>query len=34
MKRCDWAASSLPEIAYHDEEWGLPVHDDRKQVNC
>ncbi|NTU86426.1 MAG: DNA-3-methyladenine glycosylase I [Chlorobiaceae bacterium] len=30
MKRCDWAESGLPEIAYHDEEWGVPVHDDRK----
>lgn len=30
IKRCDWAASSLPEIAYHDEEWGVPVHDDRR----
>jgi DNA-3-methyladenine glycosylase I len=30
MKRCDWAQSSLPEIAYHDEEWGVPVHDDRR----
>jgi DNA-3-methyladenine glycosylase I len=26
-KRCDWAQS--PEmIAYHDTEWGVPVHDD------
>ncbi|MDO4768330.1 MAG: DNA-3-methyladenine glycosylase I [Pseudomonadota bacterium] len=30
MKRCDWAHASLPETAYHDEEWGVPVHDDRK----
>jgi DNA-3-methyladenine glycosylase I len=28
MKRCPWAASSLL-IAYHDREWGVPVHDDR-----
>ena len=27
--RCGWAAK--PEMwAYHDEEWGVPVHDDRK----
>lgn len=30
-KRCDWAADSSPlETAYHDQEWGVPVHDDRK----
>jgi DNA-3-methyladenine glycosylase I len=28
MKRCAWAASPLA-IAYHDREWGVPVHDDR-----
>ncbi len=28
-KRCDWAKSEL-SIAYHDREWGVPVHDDRK----
>jgi len=27
-KRCHWAANEL-SIRYHDEEWGLPVHDDR-----
>jgi DNA-3-methyladenine glycosylase I len=26
--RCDWAQSPLM-IRYHDEEWGVPVHDDR-----
>src|SRR5512147_1558063 len=26
--RCSWAQTSL-SIAYHDEEWGVPVHDDR-----
>ena len=30
MKRCDWAVSSPLEIEYHDKEWGVPVHDDRK----
>ena len=29
MKRCDWARTE-PLIAYHDKEWGVPVHDDRK----
>lgn len=28
-KRCPWAASEL-NIPYHDEEWGVPVHDDRR----
>jgi len=27
--RCPWASNEL-NIAYHDEEWGVPVHDDRK----
>jgi DNA-3-methyladenine glycosylase I len=26
-KRCPWARNEL-SIRYHDEEWGLPVHDD------
>ena len=28
MDRCEWAASDLM-ITYHDEEWGVPLHDDR-----
>jgi DNA-3-methyladenine glycosylase I len=27
--RCEWAKTDL-SIAYHDEEWGVPLHDDRK----
>ena len=27
--RCDWANSNPMEAKYHDEEWGVPVHDDR-----
>jgi DNA-3-methyladenine glycosylase I len=27
--RCAWAKNEL-NIAYHDEEWGVPVHDERK----
>ena len=27
-RRCHWAGSDLM-IRYHDEEWGVPVHDDR-----
>lgn len=29
VTRCGWASGEL-SIRYHDEEWGLPVHDDRK----
>jgi DNA-3-methyladenine glycosylase I len=29
VKRCEWANGSELEKAYHDEEWGVPVHDDR-----
>ncbi len=28
--RCSWSASDPLYIRYHDEEWGVPVHDDRK----
>jgi DNA-3-methyladenine glycosylase I len=28
MPRCPWATTELA-IAYHDEEWGVPVHNDR-----
>ena len=28
-KRCGWAPLGIPNyLAYHDEEWGVPVHDD------
>jgi DNA-3-methyladenine glycosylase I len=26
---CSWADGSASYLAYHDEEWGVPVHDDR-----
>jgi len=29
-KRCDWAGDDSLYIAYHDQEWGQPVHDDRE----
>ena len=29
VRRCDWAAGGSLETAYHDREWGVPVHDDR-----
>ena len=28
MPRCPWAKAE-PNITYHDQEWGVPVHDDR-----
>ena len=28
MSRCGWAKDDV-SIRYHDEEWGVPVHDDR-----
>ncbi len=28
MQRCHWAQSELM-VAYHDQEWGVPLHDDR-----
>ncbi len=30
MKRCQWASSNPDFFNYHDHEWGVPVHDDRK----
>ena len=27
--RCDWAKEQI-EIDYHDNEWGVPIHNDRK----
>ena len=34
-KRCSWAVGNWkkidpPMVAYHDTEWGVPLHDDRK----
>ena len=29
-KRCTWAGSDPDYIRYHDTEWGVPVHDDRR----
>lgn len=31
MQRCEWVKLSNPVyVKYHDEEWGVPVYDDRK----
>ncbi len=29
VRRCGWAGADPRMIAYHDTEWGVPVHDDR-----
>src|SRR5207248_9684789 len=31
MKRCPWAKSEQ-YVLYHDTEWGVPVHDDRRLI--
>ncbi|MGE4584893.1 MAG: DNA-3-methyladenine glycosylase I [Sphaerochaeta sp.] len=31
MRRCAWADSNPLLAEYHDQEWGTPLHDDRKQ---
>ena len=28
--RCHWAGTDPLYVAYHDEEWGVPLHDDRR----
>jgi DNA-3-methyladenine glycosylase I len=28
--RCPWAGSDPLYVAYHDQEWGVPVHEDRR----
>ena len=30
VKRCEWAGTDPLYVAYHDSEWGVPVHDDRR----
>jgi DNA-3-methyladenine glycosylase I len=30
MTRCEWCATDPLYVAYHDREWGVPVHDDRR----
>lgn len=29
-QRCLWPGSDIQMLRYHDEEWGVPLHDDRK----
>jgi len=28
--RCDWSKLNDLMVKYHDEEWGVPLHDDQK----
>ena len=30
LNRCSWVKEKPLEIAYHDEEWGIPITDDQK----
>jgi DNA-3-methyladenine glycosylase I len=29
VKRCEWCGTDPLYVAYHDDEWGVPVHDDQ-----
>ena len=31
MERCNWCLCNEKMVKYHDEEWGIPLHDDQKQ---
>ncbi len=33
-KRCNWATNDPLYIAYHDSEWGEPVHRDKQLFEC
>src|SRR3989338_7855649 len=30
IKTCSWPSNDPPMIRYHDTEWGVPLHNDRK----
>jgi DNA-3-methyladenine glycosylase I len=30
VTRCPWAGTDPISVAYHDDEWGVPLHDDRR----
>jgi DNA-3-methyladenine glycosylase I len=30
LKRCNWAGTDELYLNYHDREWGLPLHDERR----
>lgn len=29
LTRCPWPSQDALMTAYHDQEWGVPIHDDR-----
>lgn len=31
-KTCTWPGNDLLMHQYHDDEWGVPVHDDKKHI--
>lgn len=31
MMRCQWCEGNVKMMRYHDEEWGIPLRDDKKQ---
>jgi len=33
-QRCAWAGTEPEMVRYHDEEWGVPQHDDRRLFEC
>lgn len=34
ITRCPWCGDDPLYVTYHDEEWGRPVHDDKKHFEC
>lgn len=34
LVRCAWAGVEPAMVRYHDEEWGVPEHDDRRLFEC
>jgi DNA-3-methyladenine glycosylase I len=30
VKRCEWANTDSLYKKYHDDEWGVPLHDDKE----
>lgn len=30
MNRCKWCCDNGINQKYHDEEWGIPLHDDKR----
>lgn len=34
VSRCPWCGTDPLYVAYHDTEWGVPLHDDRKLFEC